>query len=145
MWEYFYLNIELVDENAKIPTRAQPGDAGCDVYSPIDFIIPAQKDYLLPLGWRCEMPRGYAMIMKEKSGVATKKKLSLGACVVDADYRGIVHAHLFNHSNEDVSFSKGDKVAQFVIFPIWDGQPEQVESVNLQTDRGTGGFGSTGK
>jgi dUTP pyrophosphatase len=84
------------------------------------------------------------MIVKEKSGVATKKQCSVGAAVVDAQYRGIVHVHLFNHSGSTVTFEAGEKVAQAVIVPVWDGQPIQVNLVDTNTTRGAGAFGSTG-
>ena len=143
MFKDFYLNIKL-EEGGIMPTRAHDTDAGCDVYSPIDCIIPASKDILIPLNWRSEFPNGYAMIMKEKSGVATKLKTSIGACVVDSQYRGIVHAHLFNHSNETIEIKKGQKITQFIIVPVWCGQPKEVTELDLNTSRGTGGFGSTG-
>lgn len=80
MFENFELKIKLEDGGI-MPTRAHDTDAGCDVYSPIDVIIPPRKDVLIPLNWRCQFPEGHAMIMKEKSGVATKKKLDIGACI----------------------------------------------------------------
>ena len=139
------LKILLIDENAKMPTRAHDGDAGCDVYSPIDISIEARQDILIPLGWKCSFPKGHVMIIKEKSGVATKLKLDVGACVVDSSYRGIVHVHLFNNSNELVTISKGQKIAQFILIECWDGQPEDVKELDEDTSRGEGGFGSTGK
>lgn len=61
------------------------------------------------------MPNGYVLEIAEKSGVATKKKLDLGARICDSPYRGIAHVHVFNNSDVDVHFEKGDKVAQFLI------------------------------
>ena len=144
-WDGFYLNIELVDENAKMPTRATSSDAGCDIYAPLSFTVPARGDFLMPTGWRYEMPDGYVMEIAEKSGVATKKKLDLGARICDSAYRGISHIHFFSNNDEDVHFDKGDKVAQFLIKKVWTGQPQQVTSVNMNTERGEGGFGSSGK
>lgn len=77
----FFLNIELVDPKAKMPGRANPSDAGCDVYSPGEYKISPRGDVLIPLGWRCEFPEGYVLYMAEKSGVATKLKLDIGACL----------------------------------------------------------------
>ena len=65
-------------------------------------------------------------------------------CVIDAGYRGICHVHLFNNGSYDQSFKAGEKVAQAIIVPVWDGQPELVEKVNENTERGAGGFGHTG-
>jgi dUTP pyrophosphatase len=144
VFKEFNLKVELVDSQAKIPTRACGSDAGLDLYTPDDIEIAPGKDKLIPLGIRVEFPAGYAMIVKEKSGVATKKKLDVGACVIDAGYRGICHVHLFNNGDEYVFFKSGEKVAQAIIVPVWDGQPIQVEKVNENTERGAGGFGSTG-
>lgn len=143
--ENIYLNVELTSENAKMPSRANKGDAGLDFYSPIYFKIPPRSDYLLPLDVKVEFPLGYVLIFCEKSGVATKKKIDILAKVIDSEYRGVVHAHLYNNSDEYVFFDKGDKVVQGVLFPCWTGIPNKVEKVNDNTDRGSGGFGSTGK
>jgi dUTP pyrophosphatase len=145
MFEDFYLKVQLLSENAKVPTRATKGDAGLDLYTPIDIQINPNSDVLIPLDIRLEFPEGYAFIVKEKSGIATKKKLDIGANLVDANYRGSVHVHLFNNSNEIVSFKKGDKIAQGIIVPIWDGQPIQVREISIETERSVGGFGSTGE
>jgi len=143
-WSNFYLNIMLDGPDSKMPERATSGDAGMDVFSPIDTKVPPRGDVLIPLGWRYEMPKGFALVFAEKSGVATKLKLDLGAKICDASYRGIVHVHLFNNSDIEVPITKGQKIAQFMILPVWYGKPNLVDSIDMDTDRGTGGFGSTG-
>jgi len=143
----FYLNVQLLSEEfpqAKIPTRGTKESAGLDFYTPIDITIQPNKDILVPLGIKLEMPAGYALVFLEKSGIATKKKLTVGAKVVDSDYRNIPHAHLINNSDETVTFTAGDKVVQGIITPVWLGDALKVESVNENTERGLGGFGSTG-
>lgn len=144
MFEDFTLNVQLDHIHAKIPTRANDSDAGLDLYTPIDVIVPARGDVLVPLGIRVAFPEGYVMIVQEKSGVATKKKLDLGAKIIDAGYRGICHVHLFNNSDDDVIFAAGDKIAQALVVPCWTGQPVLVDELCMDTTRGTGGFGSTG-
>ena len=68
------------------------------------------------------------------------------AQVIDSDYRGNIMVHLWNHSKtQTLYFDKGDKVAQGVVVPVWTGVPKQVESISTETERGEGGFGSTGK
>jgi dUTP pyrophosphatase len=142
----FYLNVELVNKYAKLPIRGTEESGGLDFFSPIDFSIPPEKDFLLPLGLKVEFPKGFALIMKEKSGIATKKKISILANLIDSDYRGIVHAHLHNTSPTEVAiFSEGDKVCQGIVVPLWIGLPEQVDHISEDTERGTGGFGSTDK
>ena len=81
MFKDFYLNFELTSENAKMPTRAHDTDAGCDVYSPQDVVIYPSQDALIPLDLRSEFSEGYALVFFNKSGVCTKKKLVIGACV----------------------------------------------------------------
>jgi len=144
MFENFYLEIEILNPEIKPPTRGTRESAGLDFYSPERVIIEAGKDILIPLGIKVRFPQGYALIFKEKSGIATKKKLDVGAAVVDSDYRGIVHAHLINNSDIDVVFEKNDKLIQAVIVPVWLGSPTIVSTIDEKTERGAGGFGSTG-
>jgi len=144
LFENFYLKIKLEDPDAKMPTRAHSSDAGLDLYSPKDYLIQPQSDVLIPLGWSCEFPEGFVMVVKEKSGRATKDKLDMGGCVVDSGYRGIVHVHLFNNSRINMVFiKKGEKIAQALIYLCWAGAPIQVNELS-ESERGSGGFGSTG-
>ena len=78
-----------------------------------------------------------------KSGRATKLKLDKGAEVIDSTYRGEIHVHLFNHSDKPVFIPKREKIAQLILMPIWDGNPEEANELS-STSRGSGGFGSTG-
>ena len=144
MFKNFYLNIELLGKYAKVPTRAHSGDAGLDVYATKTYTIKANSDILIPLGWRCEFPEGFVMTVKEKSGRAVNNKLTCGACIIDSLYRGVPHVHLFNNGSNDVLINRGEKIAQLVITKCWDGFPKLVKHVNIETDRNTGGFGSTG-
>ena len=145
MFEGFELKVELTSPEAKMPTRATSGDAGLDLYTPRLVTIPANGDLCFPIDIKVEFPKGYAMIVAEKSGVSTKKKLDIGAKIIDSGYRGICHVHLFNNSKYDVSFLAGEKVAQALVVPVWDGHPIVVDKVNMDTVRGEGAFGSTGK
>ena len=91
------------------------------------------------------MPRGYALIAFNKSGVATKQGLSVGACVVDEDYEGEIHLHMINTSDKDQTVATGQKLVQFVLMPVSYIDVEEVaELPNRNTERGSGGFGSTG-
>ena len=135
----------------KNPVRGHDTDAGIDFFIPEDFketvLIPGE-DILIPAGIKVIVPKGYALIFKEKSGVATKKKLTIGACVVDSDYRGEVHLHLFNNGNEEVTLLAGDKIVQGLVVPISLCKPVEISSEEYtnyeDTERGQGGFGSTG-
>ena len=138
------VKVQLLSDNAKFPQRGTEGSSGLDVFSPIDCVILAKKDLLIPLDIRLEIPHGWDATVHNKSGVCTKKKLFVGAHLIDSDYRGNCHIHFFNFSEEDVYIKKGDKISQLVIRPVWMGNPLQVEEITIETTRGTGGFGSTG-
>ena len=93
------------------------------------------------------MPEGYALIAMNKSGVALKKGLMVGACVVDSDYQGEIHLHLVNTSAKSVTIEPGDKLTQFLLIPVDHCSIELVNEPDLfddETTRGSGGFGSTG-
>lgn len=136
--------------NVKDPIRAHRTDAGIDFFIPNDYneiILAPGEDILINSGIKIIIPDGYALIFKEKSGIATKKKLTIGAAVVDSDYRGVVHFHLFNNGLEYQTLYPGDKIIQGIVFPVILCDIKEISNseydVNF-TDRGDGGFGSTG-
>jgi dUTP pyrophosphatase len=139
------LKFELLSENAYAPVRGTKRSSGMDVFSPIDVIIKAKSDELIPLDIRFDIPEGWDLAVYNKSGVATKKKMIKGAELIDSDYRGNCHIHLFNLGNEDIKIQKGDKISQLVMREVWLGDLEQVDFIDTKTDRGEGGFGSTGE
>lgn len=144
MNEYPVLKYQRLSTNAYPPVRGTQHSSGLDVFSPIDFVVPAKSDFLVPLDLRFEIPVGWDLTVHNKSGVSTKKKLIKGAELVDSDYRGSVHIHLFNLSDNDVSFKKGDKISQLVMREVWLGELQEVDDISTDTSRGEGGFGSTG-
>lgn len=137
-------------KDVKSPVRGHASDAGIDFFIPEDFettVILPGEDILIDSGIKVIVPRDYALIFKEKSGVAVKKKLTLGASVIDSDYRGVVHFHLFNNGTTSQILSAGEKIVQGIVFPISLCEPKEIteENYNLNcTQRGEGGFGSTG-
>lgn len=137
------LEFKKLHPDAIVPQRAHDSDAGMDVYTIEDIRIPARGDVLTGLGLACKFPKGHALLVYNKSGRATKLKLDKGAEVIDAGYRGEIHVHLFNHSDNNVIIKKGEKVAQMILVPIWAGQPVEVDELD-ETERGDGGFGSSG-
>jgi dUTP pyrophosphatase len=134
----------------KSPTRAHRTDAGIDFFIPDDFnttVLKPGDDVLIDSGIKVIIPEGYALIFKEKSGVATKRKLTVGASVVDSDYRGVVHFHLFNNGLENQTLNPGDKIIQGLVIPVsLCGLTEIDEDEYLvnETERNEGGFGSSG-
>lgn len=135
--------------DVKTPTRGTPGSAGLDFYVPEGFEakISPGHDICIPSGIRVNVPKGYAFIAHNKSGVALKKNLTAGACVVDEDYQGELHLHLINIGHENVTLAGGEKIIQFLLLPVKYPDVEVVEDKQLfysTTTRGAGGFGSTG-
>lgn len=137
-------------KDVKSPVRAHSTDAGIDFFVPNDFpntVLHSGEDILIDSGIKVIVPEGYALIFKEKSGVATKKKFTLGAAVVDSDYRGVVHFHLFNSGSRPQDILPGDKIVQGVVVPISLCETEEVSNEEYdknETERSAGGFGSTG-
>ena len=134
--------------NVKTPNRGTSVSAGIDFYVPEDFetvtLNPGQS-VLIPSGIKAQVPRGYALIAFNKSGVAVKQGLSVGACVVDEDYEGEIHLHMINTSDKEQVVATGQKLVQFVLVPVSYFDVEEVDELpQRNTERGSGGFGSTG-
>ena len=134
--------------NVKTTNRGTSVSAGIDFYVPEDFETVSLKpgeSVLIPSGITVQVPRGYALIAFNKSGVSVKQGLSVGACVVDEDYEGEVHLHMINTSSKDQVIATGQKLVQFVLIPVAYFDVEEVEELQSRnTERGEGGFGSTG-
>ena len=137
------LKFKKIHPDAILPTRAHVTDAGMDVYTVEEVIVPPRGDAITGLGLACAFQGEYALLVFNKSGRSTKLKLNIGAEVIDAGYRGEIHVHLFNHSDKEAVIKKGEKIAQLILVRIWTGHPEEVDWID-ETDRGDGGFGSSG-
>lgn len=137
------IKIEVLHKDLPLPKFSTKGSAGVDFYAPKDIIIPPHGSVIVPLGVKLELPEGICMIMKEKSGIAVKHRLSIGACVIDSDYRGEVHAHFFSHNTQQVVLPKHTKIIQGIMTMYC--TPQFVlGTVSNNTERGEGKFGSTG-
>ena len=101
------LKYKKLSENAKDPVRGTPGSSGLDVFSPIDCVIPARGDYLIPTDLAFDIPFGWDLAVYNKSGRATKDKLFKGAELIDSDYTGNCHIHFF----KDMIIAAGNKYA----------------------------------
>lgn len=140
--------------NVKSPQRGTLKSAGIDFFIPEDWndgkpiVVGPCEDILIPSGLKVQFPANHALIAFNKSGIATKQKLIVGACVVDEDYQGEMHIHLINTSKQmSVLIHPGMKVAQFLLVPINYAELEECALDDLYaetTKRGEGGFGSTG-
>lgn len=132
----------VLDEGAIIPTRAHELDAGYDLYSREDAVIYHGDSRCFDTGVHVQIPAGYVGMVKSKSGLNVKYNLTSEG-VIDAGYTGSIVVKLYNHGNAAVAIHKGQKISQLVLLPIITPDLEQVDSLD-DTERGSGGFGSTG-
>jgi dUTP pyrophosphatase len=138
--------------DVKSPSRGTSKSAGIDLFIPNDFeyqTLNPGDSILIPAGLKANVPENYAFIAFNKSGVSTKKHLAVGACVIDEDYQGEIHIHLYNFGKDPVTINPGDKIIQCVLVPVLYENVEIVETEEQLwegkiTERGEGGFGSTG-
>ena len=137
------LEVKKLSENAVIPTRGSPLSAGYDLSSAEDTIIKAGGKGIVKTDLSIACPEGTYARIAPRSGLAVKKFIDCGAGVVDADYRGPVGVVLFNFGDEDFVVNKGDRVAQLILEKISMADTVNVEELT-DTERGVGGFGSTG-
>lgn len=141
------MKIKLVSPNAVVPAYGSKCAAGMDLYSSDAYSIAPGETVLVHTGISMEIPDGYFGAIYPRSGLATKRGLRLANCVgvVDSDYRGEVMVALHNDSTDTQFVELHDRIAQMVIQPCW--YPYVLEVVNelSDTERGSGGFGHTGK
>lgn len=132
-----------LDEGAKMPNRAHPTDAGLDLFSREEKLVPARGSTTFDTGVHIELEECTTGFLKSKSGLSVRHGITSMGGVIDVGYTGSIVAKLFNHSDVDYLVHKGDKITQLVIVPIHTPLIELVDSLE-ETDRGDGGFGSTG-
>lgn len=136
------MNIQL-DKQALMPVRAHDTDAGLDLRSPVDTVIPAHGVVIVDTGVHIELPQNTAGFLKSKSGLNVKHGITSEG-VIDVGYTGSIAVKLYNHSGMDYAVHRGDKISQLVVVKI--DTPELVPVVKLvDTKRGNSGFGSTGR
>ena len=149
------LRVYKIRENAKLPVRAHAADAGIDLfYCPdkrhsmygMDYCVHPSESKIVPTGIKVEVPYGYMLEIKNKSSVAAKKQLLVGACVVDSGYNGEVFVNLHNVGAATRILTPGQKIAQAVMIPVepcvvteW-----KTDTLNENSIRGEGALGSMG-
>ena len=142
------IRIKKLHPNAVIPTYGSLEAAGADIYACLDaaVTIPAGKTVFIPTGLAMEVPRGCAGLIYARSSMGSKRGLAPAnkVGVIDSDYRGQVMVALHNHSQEDQVVNPGERVAQLIITPVFTPGFREVDDLS-ETDRGSGGFGSTGR
>ncbi len=141
------IKVRKLHENAILPTYGSAEAAGADLYACLEApvtIAPGENAWI-PTGLAMEIPRGCAGLIYARSGLACKKGLAPAnkVGVIDSDYRGPVTVVLHNHGSESQTISHGERIAQMVIAPVLT-PPYEIADDLSDTDRGQGGFGSTG-
>lgn len=142
------VNLKKLNENAILPTYGSEFSAGADLYACEggEITIQAGETRLIHTGLALEIPEGYAGLIYARSGIATKRGLAPAnkVGVIDSDYRGEIMVSLYNHSAQTQTIADKERIAQLVITPFL--KVDYVETQELSdTERGSGGFGSTGK
>lgn len=132
-----------LDKGAYVPTRAFWTDAGLDLRTPIDITVSARGSAIIDTGVHVELPLGTVGMLKSKSGLNVKHGITSEG-VIDVGYTGSIKVKLYNNSDTEYRFSKGDKISQLVILNILTPELEEVEYLR-ETERGDNGFGSSGK
>lgn len=142
------VRVKCLRPNAVLPTYGSVEAAGADLYACLEqpVVIEPGQTVFIPTGLAMELPAGYAGLVHARSGLASKRGLAPAnkVGVIDSDYRGEVTVALHNHGNASQQINPGERVAQLLIMPVLTPGFEAVEELN-DTQRGAGGFGSTGK
>lgn len=140
--------VKLLREGAVLPTYGSTEAAGADLYACLDaeVVIEPGKTAFIPTGVAMAVPKGCAGLIYARSGMACKRDLAPAnkVGVIDSDYRGEIMVALHNHGSRTQTIAHGDRIAQMIITPVL--TPDYAWAENLEdTNRGEGGFGSTGK
>lgn len=132
-----------LDKGALIPTRAHGTDAGADLRSPIETVVPARGSCIIDTGVHIQLPHGYVGMLKSKSGLNVEHGITSEG-VIDEGYTGAIKVKLYNHSYSPYKIGRYDKITQLVIVPCEYVQFDLVDDLE-DSERGGAGFGSTGK
>jgi len=140
------LKLRKIRERAILPAYQTPGAAGFDLCAAEDAVVSPGETALVPTGWAVEIPEGYELQVRPRSGIALKRALILPNApgTIDADYRGEVGVILRNVGTSLEWIHRGDRIAQAVLSRVPRAEIVEVEELS-DTERGVGGFGSTGR
>lgn len=135
----------ILDQHVRafMPEFAHNSDAGADLRSPVHAVVPARGSVVIDTGVHVEIPEGYTIFLKSKSGLNVNYNL-IGEGVIDSGFLGSIRVKLYNLGNSDYVISRGDKIIQMVILPCAHCEFTEVKKF-AETERGYGGFGSTGR
>ena len=142
------IKVKKLHPDAKLPTFSTPYAAGADLYALAekDIVINPHQTVFVTTGLSFEIPDGYAGLVYARSGLASKNNLAPAnkVGVIDSDYRGEAFVALHNHGETPQTVSNGQRIAQLIVMPIPAVEYEETTDLS-QTQRGAGGFGSSGK
>lgn len=124
--------------------RAHKTDAGIDLKSMENKLVPAKSSAIFDTGVHVELPEGTCGVLMSKSGLNVNYGIT-STGLIDEGYTGSIKVKLYNNSNDDYWVNDGDKITQLVVMPVLYADVEEVDEINLDTDRGDNGFGSSGK
>lgn len=133
----------MLDDGAKMPTKAHRADAGFDLYSRETVIVSAKESATFDTGVHIQIPEGFVGFLKSKSGLNVKHGITSEG-VIDSGYTGSIVVKLYNHSGKDYKVQIGDKISQIVLLPITMTDLELVKDFE-NSERGNNGFGSSGR
>jgi dUTP pyrophosphatase len=139
--------VRRLDEGLPLPERAHPGDAGFDLRAAVDLVLAPGERALIPTGLAVAIPDGFAALVQPRSGLAARHGLGLvnGPGLIDAGYRGEIKVIAINlDPREPFEVHRGDKIAQLVVYPVPETTLREVAELP-GSERGSGGFGSTGR
>ena len=136
----------VMESGASLPNYATPGSAGMDIRSPMAFELQPLERRLVGTGLRIAVPPGYEAQIRPRSGLAMRSGVTLVNTpgTIDSDYRGEIGIIMINLGESVVQLSSGERIAQLVVAPVARVQVEIVDAIE-NTERGSGGFGSTGR
>lgn len=139
------MKVKLMNEYAQLPTRGSKDAAGLDLYCPFHIKVPADSQKKIPLGIAVEIPQGHMGLLVPRSSMSkTPLRCANSVGIIDADYRGELSIAYENISCSDYTIFRGDRIAQLIIVPIAIVDVEEAQALS-ETERGDGGYGSTGK
>lgn len=138
-----HLHVKKLSADATMPTKANPSDAGIDIYTNESYTLAPGERHLFSTGIACAIPDGYVALLWDRSGLGSKG-IHRFAGVIDSGYRGEWKVVLYNSTSEPFEITAGDKIIQCIIQTFETAKITQVDELD-ETERGAGGFGSSGR
>lgn len=142
------LNCQLVNEDSSLPIYSTEGAAGADVYADIesDITLNSGESMLIPTGVKCEIPEGFEIQIRPRSGLAFKHQITVlnTPATIDSDYRGELKVILINHGKQAFTVTPKMRIAQIVLAKVWQANFKIEQEFAEATQRGESGFGHTG-